>query len=235
MSGYRDKGKARSPALEKLAEEARATAAAPAQTSMLSEAEVLRRLELAVDVHQDREGCLSAMAFVLGLFAFLGLMLAASHADELDGSSAFLLVLLVVATIACAWGASTARRNSGARRAKAIETELAWATSQPFPVTGYRDWLVNDKPVLIVHLRDPIERATFVDAVRAIDPAIEAEATGDKTFRLEIPARVLTGEHPARYGNAPLLHTVMDKLLRPLHDDVGIERIDMGGTIQDRA
>jgi hypothetical protein len=230
---YREKGKARSPALEKLAAGAQKTEA-PSQTAMLLPAELARRLELAADVSHDRSGCMPLITIFVCLGAFVGLILAGKAELHFRTGDKVLVGLLVIAAIAFVVGSLHLSKAAAARRVKGVATLLAWEQAQPFPVTGFRDWLVNDRSVLVVHLRDALEKATFVDAVRAVDPAIEVEALGDKAFQLVLPSRVTTGENPSRFGDVGLLKTVFEKLVLPLHADVGIERVAMGGTIQDR-
>ena len=224
---YRDPAKARSPALEQLA------AAKPelvAQTGMLSEADVERRLELAADVYADRTGTgMAVLAMILATCAFTSLFFIA-----ISATAGIVTLALVGGTFGAGFFAKRDATASEARRQLGVAKTLAWADAQPFPVTGYRDWLVNDRSVFLVELQKPIEKETFVDAAKAIDPAIEADAIDDTQFSVVIPSRVVTGETPARYGNVELLQTVWSKLVLPLHGDVGIERVVMGGTVQDR-
>jgi hypothetical protein len=41
---------------------------------------------------------------------------------------------------------------------------------------------------------------------------------------------VVTGESPRRYGDVVLLKSVFERLVLPLHGDVGIVGVAMGGT-----
>jgi hypothetical protein len=234
---YRDQGKARSPALEKLAEQTRRSeqaGEAPVQTTLLNEDQITKRLENACGVATDRAGCLSIIAVMLCLAASGALAKSASWRGPLTGADKSLIGLLVVGALASTIGAFVLTASAKKRRDAAVAAELAWADTHPFPVTGYRDWLVNDVSVMVVKLQKALEKGTFVDAVKAIDPAIQTEQLDDTSYQLVIPSRVVTGEHPFRYGSVPELRRVFDNIVLPLHGDVGVERVAMGGTITSR-
>ncbi|HLL20598.1 MAG TPA: hypothetical protein VK427_00625 [Kofleriaceae bacterium] len=225
---YRDPAKRRSPALEKLA--AQASPEPPTQTTLLGDAEQTTRLELAAGVHGDRVGCVTMVAaFAAVAAAWAVSWLAAEYA--LSAHEQAVVYAVAAGTVIAAWVGSHRAKK---RRTAAVQALLASATRYPFPVTGLRDWLVSDRSELVVEVAAAIDTDTFVDAVRAVDPAIDVTPRGDTAFELVIPSRVVTGENPSRYGNVPLLDAVFDNVILPLHGDVGITRVTLGGTIHDR-
>jgi hypothetical protein len=120
---------------------------------------------------------------------------------------------------------------SPARREDAIKTELAWATARPFEVTGYRVWLAADVPLLTIKLRTAFDKATFGDAVKAIDRKIAVDAIDQTTFEIAVPSCSRTiDETVIRFGDVPTLKKLFEQVFEPLHRDLGIERVTMGGT-----
>jgi hypothetical protein len=56
------------------------------------------------------------------------------------------------------------------------------------------------------------------------------------TLSIKIPPRSATiDEVCIRFGNAPLLKSLVARLLLPLHHDIGIVRLSMGGTAPNKA
>lgn len=133
------------------------------------------------------------------------------------------------------WAMIAAPRREAERRA-AVAEGLAWATRQPFPVRGYDVWCLSEVPLLDVSLSAPVDRRQLTDAVAAVDRTIEVEWIDERTPRLHIPPRTVTeGEGPAEwYADPAALHRVFERLLLPLHTDVPIERVDMGGAMHKR-
>lgn len=223
---YREPDEAHSPALAKLAAEA--SRDVPAQTALLPEIEVKRRIALAVDASAGSIGMIMLAVFSV-IVAILTLIGAGSL--DLDRNHALLVGGVTLFAVGAVVAAVRDSRREAAKEQRAIEAELGWASQQPFPVTGYRDWLASDRSLLVVHLRRAVDETTFRNAVRAIDPAIESCALDDRRYEVVVPSRVVAA---TRYGDVKLLKTVWDKLVLPLHADVGIDRVAMGGTIQDR-
>jgi hypothetical protein len=107
--------------------------------------------------------------------------------------------------------------------------------ARPYPVVDYELWLCSDRPLL-----DVVLRAGMVDpwllrrAAAVVDPGIELTWIDSRCFRVAIPpVRIVDIERGAlRFGgDRARLRAFLDRLVDPLHDDVGVAVIDMGGTL----
>jgi hypothetical protein len=144
--------------------------------------------------------------------------------------------------VASAWITAAAVKSAGgtkAHRDGVVKAMLAEPQGLPFPVTGFEDWLVSDIPIVDITLADTVERKLFVEAVRTIDRGIEVEVLGDRRFRLSMPPRVHVSPGVApverRYGDRELWKRLIDRMLRPLHDEIGVVSVHAGGTVGPRA
>ena len=206
---YRQSAKATPWTLEQLAREARDCT--PSQSHLLADGEVTKRLEMAVDVHQDHGSFLiiSAVCWLLVIGSAVALF-GGKHARPTADAVTFFALLTfftLVATFSMVLSYACARD----RRAAAITRELAWAEEQPFTVVGYREWLVGSRSILTIVTQSDVDRTMFSNAVRAIDPLIEAQALDDCTFTLHLPSRRY-GTTP--FGNVPLLKATFDSCSR---------------------
>jgi hypothetical protein len=81
------------------------------------------------------------------------------------------------------------------------------------------------RPILDVALRTPVERRLLSEGIAGFDPAIAVSHLDDRTVRLEVPAR--PGDYPAA-----AFHALAAEVLVPLHQDVGIDGVSMGGALR---
>lgn len=133
------------------------------------------------------------------------------------------------------WAAVAAPRREDQRRA-AVAEGLAWATRHPFPVRGYDVWCLSERPLFDVVLSAPVDRRQLTDAVAAVDPTVEVDWIDERTARLHVPPRTVgQRDGPSEwYADPAALHRLFDRLLLPLHTDVPIERVGMGGLMHKR-
>jgi hypothetical protein len=228
MSGapFRGLGKASSPTLEALAAKARES-----RRELLHEAASLapaarhKRLELAVgaDLHDAGGWQLAALLAACLAFSTCAGGVAAESAGVILGS------ILVGAIFASIWAAMSERRKR--EREALVDQALRWTDEQGFPITGYADWLASEVPLLDVVFSAPLDRR-FADAVHAVDAAIDVDFLDERTARLAIPPRVIRrGEIEHRVGDREAFARLTESLLRPLHSEVGLARVDMGGSM----
>lgn len=225
-SPFRAPGKASSPTLELLAKRARESKdALIREASALAPGDRQKRLERAVGVEGLDASWWGMAALVSGALGFHTCAIASVNENAFVMMLSFPIPILLSAI----W---LSRREKRKREREAQVAEaLAWAEAQPFPVTGYADWLASEVPLLDVVFAAPLDRR-FADAVHAVDAAIEVNLLDDRTARLAIPPRVLErGEAKHRVGDREALARLTDQLLRPLHSEVGLVRVDMGGSM----
>ncbi|MDB4961193.1 MAG: hypothetical protein JWP01_1192 [Myxococcales bacterium] len=101
-----------------------------------------------------------------------------------------------------------------------------------FPIVGYRAWLLADEPTFDVELRRAVELQILVTSATAIDPAIAIRRINERSFRIvtrriALPA-TKEGATPTYLGDRRLLRELYDRILGPLHADVGIVTMQMG-------
>jgi hypothetical protein len=101
-----------------------------------------------------------------------------------------------------------------------------------FPIVGYRAWLLANEPTFDVELRRAIEMQILVTSAAAIDPAIEVRRLNERAFRVVTRRIALPGTKdgatPTYLGDRRLLRELYDRILGPLHADVGIVSMQMG-------
>jgi hypothetical protein len=233
MDPFRQGG---SPTLEALASQNQG--AIPRQSGMLSELQIRIRLERAANVHDDNgSGTLIGGAFFAGLASICGVVIAAASSTRvLTNSDKGILALLFVSTAALVAAARRSSTRAKARRDAAIAELRTWPDSFPFPTDGWLDWLVADRPMLDVVLRDRTNPKTFAEAARAVDGAIEVEVIDELTLRLVLPARTVTLDSGVvRFGDVALADKLFSTMLVPVHHELGIATVHFGGAITDRA
>jgi len=129
--------------------------------------------------------------------------------------------------------ASNQRR---AQRQAAVQSRLTWANRLPFAVRGYELWCLSERPLFDVTLTTPIEHSQLAQGVAAIDPTAELVWFDERTARIFIPPRTVTASEQQTYWYAdPIaLARLVEHLFVPLHGDIPIERIEMGGAMHKR-
>jgi len=122
-------------------------------------------------------------------------------------------------------GSAVVRRRRIARGLREVED---WG----FPVEGYRAWLLADAPTFDIELARDVDIEVIAQSLRAIDAAIIVENLGERRFRVitrRIALPSLRRYEPAIYaGDRRLLRELRDRVLAPLHADVGIRIMRMG-------
>lgn len=101
-----------------------------------------------------------------------------------------------------------------------------------FRVEGYRAWLLADEPAFDTELRGPVGMDVLTHAIAAVDAAIQVRRIDDRTFRVVTRRIALPGKQegarPIYLGDRRLLGELLERILAPLHADVGILEIRMG-------
>jgi hypothetical protein len=100
-----------------------------------------------------------------------------------------------------------------------------------YPVEGYRDWLLAHSPTFDLELRRDVSSDLISSSLAAVDPSIVVERRGDRVVRV-IMRRIEMegGERQPTFlvGDRKRLLEVRDRVLGPLHADVGIVALRMG-------
>lgn len=222
---YRENANRTTPTLEQLAERARTTRRIGKPPQMEKPVNGTA-LELAVGVHGDR-GSFGILAALLWL-PVLACLKASLGPKGMNDTGTTVLPIAILAALVATVAAISSSDSAGRRRISAIDDELAWATSQPFKIHGYGNWLSSDAPTITVTLRRAVDKALFADAARAISPDIETEALDATAFSIKVPARSETvNKRTYRFGDIELRKQLFEQLLLPLHSDVGVEHVTM--------
>ena len=155
--------------------------------------------------------------------------LAMAIAFALEPTSVSRLGLLALAgtvlmvSIPVAYANETSARG---RRACALDGLLRALDHVPVPVLGWRDYLASARPRLRVVTAHAVDARVFARALRAIDPRFAVHTLDDRTFHVEAPP----GTHG--YGDAALARRLFDELLTPLHLELGVSEIELGGALR---
>ncbi|MBA3457092.1 MAG: hypothetical protein H0T42_28675 [Deltaproteobacteria bacterium] len=101
-----------------------------------------------------------------------------------------------------------------------------------FPIDGYRGWLLADEPTFDVDLLREIDVDMIITSCAAIDPAIVVRRISERSFRVVTRRIALPGhkdgDPPIHLGDRRLLRELYDRMLSPLHADIGIVAMRMG-------
>jgi hypothetical protein len=157
---------------------------------------------------------------VAGLVAVGGLaLLFAPLGLRLVGLGAFVIGLAALAGLA---------RRVAARLGERERRLAAAVAARPFPVRCYLIWLTADQPVFDLHLRGATDRAQAATALRAVSPAATLRWLDEGIARIELPPIEVGG---GAGGDPALLRRFLDEVVAPLHREVGVSRLEMGGTV----
>lgn len=115
---------------------------------------------------------------------------------------------------------------------RAIQKGLRELDEWGIPIEGYREWLLADEPSFDIELRRYADAQIIATSARAVDPGIRVRRIGDRemrfvTRRMALPG-LEDGDPPTYLGDRRLLFEIYERILAPLHADVGISRIRMG-------
>lgn len=115
---------------------------------------------------------------------------------------------------------------------RAIKKGLRELDAWGIPAEGYREWLLADEPTFDIELRRHADAQVISTSVRAVDPGIRVRRISDRevrfvTRRVALPG-LKDGEPPTYLGDRRLLFELYERILAPLHADVGIARMRMG-------
>jgi hypothetical protein len=132
-----------------------------------------------------------------------------------------------VAGGALALGITAMMVDENRKIADGLKEVATWGYS----VEGYREWLLAHSPTFDLELRRDVGVDLLKSSLAAIDPAIIVERRGDRVVRvimrrIEMPG----GEKQPTFlvGDRKRLFEVRDRVLGPLHTDVGIVAVRMG-------
>ena len=113
---------------------------------------------------------------------------------------------------------------------EAVARFLAASSRFPFPIEGYGLWLASEVPMFDVHLRAEVDQKLVADAARTLDPRIAIEWLRPGAFRVSIPPQRRSETYYC--GDRLAWERFADKILLPIHQDVGIEKVEMGGSMR---
>lgn len=206
--------KRRSPALEALAASARTRP----PTRALPAAVVRRKLPSALDVPTGRGllYTLSVVAIAVGALFIVGAAVSGWLGAGIVGSVTLLIGGYVVYATHDAVASQLQARQDAVRE---------WAATRAFPMTGLDEYLVADRSTVALHLAAALDATTIAAAVKAADPTIATRSVDARTFELAIPPRDI-GIH-GQCGDLAALQRIVDRVVTPLHEDVGIERVEL--------
>jgi hypothetical protein len=100
-----------------------------------------------------------------------------------------------------------------------------------FAVEGYRDWLLAYSPAFDLELRRDVAVDLIAASLGAVDASIVVERRGDRMVRVimrRIEMEGGEGQPTFLVGDRKRLFEVRDRVLGPLHADVGIIAVRMG-------
>ncbi len=168
------------------------------------------RLLRAFEVPPTKQGTAATLAAGFGAAGILGLSVAFVPAAA---------VVLAVGTFAI----SDRRVIS-----KGLKELDKWG----FPIEGYRAWLLAKEPAFDIDLRREIDIDMIITSCAAIDPAITVRRISKVSFRvitrrIALPG-VKDGDPPIHLGDRRLLRELYERMLSPLHADIGIASMRMG-------
>lgn len=112
-----------------------------------------------------------------------------------------------------------------------IADGLAEVKTWGFPVEGYRDWLLAVTPAFDLELKRDVAIDLIAASLHAVNPSIVAERRGERVVRVTMRRIEMEGgeRQPSVFvGDRKRLHEVRDRVLAPLHADVGIVAMRMG-------
>lgn len=111
-----------------------------------------------------------------------------------------------------------------ARWQRTIARRLRWVDQQPFPITGVRGYLAAGLPMIDVTFRGKPQPSQVIDGIRGHTPGAAVSQLDDRTFRI-----ALHGTAPRHHGDEAALHRFVDEVLVPVHHDLGVESVTLGG------
>jgi hypothetical protein len=108
---------------------------------------------------------------------------------------------------------------------------LAEVTGWGFAVSGYREWLLAREPAFDLELRREVGMELLEASFAAIDPSVRIERRGERIVRVvmrRIEIRATERAPSFLAGDRMRLAELRDRVLAPLHADVGIAAMRMG-------
>jgi hypothetical protein len=218
---------ARPAALVKLAEAAKA---APVRRAALSQDALhapaaQRRVALALGVPLHAYSLEARRGAALAMLAAAGGALYGAF-----GSGPYVFEILMASIAVVAIASMVLRTATPAAVHAEVARRLAADVALPFPVEGYDAWLASEIPILEVHLRGALDHDLAADAARGVHPGIAVSWIGERTLRLIVPALLFGGHLLA--GDRVVWNRLASQMLVPIHTDVGIERVEMGGSMR---
>lgn len=137
--------------------------------------------------------------------------------------------------------AAYAERAFAVRRwRRRVAKRLAWIDQQPFPISGLNAFLLAMRPMIDITFRKPPTVAALAGGVQGYLPDAEVIAIDDRTLRIicpnhdfgdkfYIPSPLVTG-----FTDDAWLHRFVDEVVRPVHNELGVERVRLGGSQRPR-
>lgn len=195
--------------------ESPALAALARRQDWLAEATMKDIGELSASLRERRIGALahaSGGGAGGGILAVIGVVVSVVGATDGHILSTLAGVALLIAGITLIVWARTSRP---AARAELLD----WPSTLPFPTSGLNEWLSSTTPLMEVRLRAQVDSKVLEDAVRTVASKALVYEVSERDVRIALPTHCMGS-----------LQDFVNELLIPLHNDVGIERLQLGGT-----
>jgi hypothetical protein len=223
---YRRGAAARPPALIALAE----AAALPVKAGALSRDALLdryasHRIAAALGVPLYARGAPTRRIASIAVLAACGGVLYATFVH-----TPYALGIAMAAITTGALALNLLRQTTPGVLHAEVARRFAGDVALPFPVTGYDAWLASEIPLIDVRVRGELDRTLVAGAARGVDRGLEVEWIDARMFRLATPPRRYGGG--ALVGDRALWTRLANEMLLPIHQDVGVDRVEMGGAMR---
>ena len=179
-----------------------------------------------------------AVGLRLGIAPPTGCWLALAYTVTVGAGLAWLPGWVATSTLAGAVAGLVAAHLGNAvarwRWRRAVAGRLGWFERQAFPITGARGFLQATRPMIDVEFRLPPTAHALAAALQALAPGAEVIAIDDRTLRIIAPDRTAASAPMGPAPDAPVvdaawLRRLIEEVLTPLHDELGVERVHLGG------
>jgi hypothetical protein len=108
------------------------------------------------------------------------------------------------------------------------QAALAWTTARGFPIVGVRGFFAATVPMIDVSFATPPTVDAFAAGIRGHTGDARVVVIDDATYRVELPVRGSGGGD----ADAAWLLRFVDEVLAPLHDELGIASVQLGGGVR---
>jgi len=132
------------------------------------------------------------------------------------------------------FGAWLARRGDHGKLGRALEP----VKRLPFPVEGFENWLLSGRPQFDVELTAPLDDGSVEDLIRTTKRNLTLTWLTDRVVRIECePVMHMASQGIKSFwgGDPDMFMMIVTRVLEPLHQNVGVVAVRMGGYLDRRA